>query len=82
MLQQSSDLAVSYYLKELFYEFIASPNRHEAARKLKKFIIPAQFSEPTEFNNVLTMLYNWTPYIMNSFDCPCSNVIRKVQITR
>lgn len=73
MLQQSRDLAAAYYLKELFYDFMDSPNSTEASKKLKKFILTAQVSELTEFNAVLTMLYNWTPYILNSFDCPYNN---------
>ena len=73
MLMQSSDLAVAYYLKEQFYDFMNSENRQEAYKKLRKFIISAQASELKEFEATLTMLSNWAKYILNSFDCPYSN---------
>ena len=73
MLQQSNDLAAAYYLKELFYDFIDSSDRNEASMRLKKFITAAQVSDLDEFKSALTMLYNWTPYILNSFDCRYSN---------
>ena len=73
MLMQSNDLAVAYYLKEQFYDFMESKNRDEAYRKLRKFILSAQASELEEFNATLTMLSNWAKYILNAFDCPYSN---------
>ncbi len=73
MLMQSNDLAVAYYLKELFYDFMASENRDDAYRKMRKFILAAQASELDEFKATLTMLSNWAKYILNSFDCPYSN---------
>ena len=73
MLQQSNDLAAAYYLKELFYDFMDSPDKSEAKTKLKKFILSTQVSELNEFQPVLTMLYNWSEYILNSFECPYSN---------
>ena len=42
MLQQSYDLAVAYYLKEQFYEFMNSESKQEALPKLKKFILSAE----------------------------------------
>ena len=59
----SSDLATTYYLKELFYNFMASKSKNEAIPKLKKLLLSAS----------LTMLANWGTYILNSFDCPYSN---------
>ena len=59
MLQQSNDLAVAYYLKEQFYDFMDSKNRDEAYKKLRKFIISVQASELDEFNACLTILANW-----------------------
>lgn len=73
MLMQSNDLAVAYYLKEQFYDFMESKNRDEAYKKLRKFILSAQASRLEEFNTTLTMLSNWAKYILNAFDCPYSN---------
>ena len=73
MLLHSSDLAVAYHLKELFYDFMDSKNRAEAAKKLKFFILAAQTSELKEFHACLTMLGNWSKYILNSFDCKYTN---------
>lgn len=73
MLQQSNDLAVAYHLKELFYEFMDSKSREEASKKLRNFILAAQTGQLSEFNACLTMLGNWSKYILNAFDCPYSN---------
>ena len=73
MLTQSHDLAVAYYLKEQFYDFMESKDKNEAYKKLRKFILAAQASELEEFNATLTMLSNWAKYILNSFDCSYSN---------
>lgn len=73
MLLHSSDLAVAYHLKELFYEFMASESREEASKKLKFFILAAQTSELKEFQACLTMLGNWSKYILNAFDCHYTN---------
>lgn len=73
MLQMSDDLAQAYYLKELFYDFMDSESSNAARPKLQKFIISAQVSQLKEFNASLTMLGNWSRYILNAFDCPYSN---------
>lgn len=73
ILMHSNDLAVAYYLKELFYDFMKSKSRDEATPKLRKFILAAQASELEEFKSCLTMLGNWSKYILNAFDCPYSN---------
>ena len=73
MLQQSYDLAQAYYLKELFYDFMDSESSNTAKPKLHKFIIAAQVSGLKEFSATLTMLGNWSKYILNAFDCPYSN---------
>lgn len=73
MLQQSVDLATAYYLKEQFYDVMASQSRDEASRKLQKFILSAQVSQLSEFKACFTMLGNWGEYILNAFDCPFSN---------
>ena len=73
MLLQSQDLAAAYHLKELFYRFMASKNRTEAVGCLKIFLLAAQASQLNEFTPCLTMLGNWSKYILNAFDCPYSN---------
>lgn len=73
MLSQSNDLAVAYHLKELFFEFMKSPDKAEASRRLKFFILAAETSNLPEFNACLTMLRNWSKYILNAFDCPYTN---------
>lgn len=73
MLQQSNDLAVAYYLKEQFYDFMSSSSSADAKPKLRKFILSAQASNLKEFQATLTMLANWSKYILNAFDCPYSN---------
>lgn len=73
ILRQSPDLAVAYHLKELFYEFMQSKDRMEASHRLKFFILAAQTSQLREFNACLTMLGNWSQYILNAFECPYTN---------
>ena len=73
MLRQSPDLATAYHLKEVFYEFMRSKTREEAAKQLRRFINLAQNSQLNEFKACLTMLGNWSKYILNAFDCPYSN---------
>ena len=73
MLLHSEDLAAGYYLKELFYSFLASKDRQEAAKRLRTFILSAQASHLKEFEACLTMLGNWSKYILNAFDCPYTN---------
>jgi transposase len=73
MLSQSNELAVAYHLKEKFYEFLDSADRNEALKRLHFFILAAQTSQLKEFMPVLTMLGNWTKYILNSFECPYTN---------
>lgn len=73
MLSQSEDLAIAYHLKELFYDFMKSMSRTEATKKLKFFLLAAQASQLKEFHACLTMLANWSKYILNAFDCPYTN---------
>ena len=73
MLQQSPDLATAYHLKELFYKFMESKSRAEAAHKLQFFMLAAQSSQLPEFKACLTMLSNWSKYILNAFDCSYTN---------
>lgn len=73
MLLQTSDLAVAYHLKELFYDFMEYKTRDEASKKLKFFILAAQTSNLKEFQACLTMLGNWSKYILNAFECKYTN---------
>ena len=73
MLAHSQDLAAAYHLKELFYTFMASESRAEAIPRLRTFLLSAQASQLKEFNACLTMLANWSKYILNAFDCPYTN---------
>ena len=73
MLLHSKDLAVAYHLKELFYDFMASKDRAEATQRIKFFILAAQTSQLKEFQPCLTMLGNWSKYILNSFECKYTN---------
>ena len=47
-----------YLQKELFYDFMDSPDRDVAYKRLRKFILATQASELKEFNATLTMLAN------------------------
>ena len=73
ILIHSSDLAIAYHLKELFYKFMASKNREESSINLRFFILSTESSNLPEFNASLTILRNWSKYILNSFECPYSN---------
>lgn len=73
MLCQSQDLATAYHLKELFKEFMASKSKADTILKLRTFILATQVSQLTEFKACLTMLGNWSSYILNAFDCPYTN---------
>ena len=50
-----------------------SKDRAEAAKRLHLFIIATQASKLSEFNACLTMLGNWSKYILNAFECPYTN---------
>lgn len=73
MLAQSQDLGAAYYLKEQFYDLMKSKSRPEAAKKLQNFLIFAYSSQLKEFNACITMLNNWSKYILNAFECPYTN---------
>lgn len=73
MLSQSQDLGAAYYLKEQFYDLMKSKSRPEAAKKLQNFLILAYSSQLKEFNACITMLNNWSKYILNAFECPYTN---------
>ncbi len=73
MLSLSEDLATAYHLKECFYDFMSSSNRTEAEKNLRKFILATEVSDLSEFKATLTMLSNWSKYILNAFDCKYTN---------
>lgn len=67
MLQQSEDLAKAYYLKELFYHFMASETNQITKKRLHTFLLAAQVSDLEKLNAALTMLANWGKYIPVKF---------------
>lgn len=67
MLGCSDDLTKAYLLKEKFYEFLDADNHDEAKVKLKTFIAHAHHLQVPEYDRCLTMLNNWSPYILNYF---------------
>ena len=73
MLRFHKDLAAAYLLKEKFYSFMASKSSSEARKLLHEFIIHATVADLKEFEPLLTALRNWTPYILNAFDCNYTN---------
>ena len=50
-----------------------STSRIEAANKLQFFLLAVETSQLPEFKACLTMLGNWSKYILNAFDCPYTN---------
>lgn len=73
MLIVSRDLREAYLLKEKFYEFMDSNHSEQARERLKAFHIVAVVADIPEFLPCLTMLRNWSDYILNTFDCSYSN---------
>lgn len=73
MLRFHKDLANAYLLKEKFYTFMASGNSSEARERLHVFILFAAAADLPEFEPLLSVLRNWTPYILNAFDCVYTN---------
>ncbi len=73
MLQTSKRLATAYLLKEKFYDFVDSPDRKTALKKLKEWYIFVETQHEPEFEKCMNTMINWQPYILNSFDCPYTN---------
>jgi len=73
MLLFDRDLREAYFLKEKFYEFMASKDSAQAQERLRTFKMFASTSDIPEFQPCLTMLHNWQAYILNAFDCHYSN---------
>lgn len=73
MLGMSDKLTQGYLLKEKFYEFMDCNNSAAARIKLNEFMIHAYNLNLSEYKACTTMLNNWKPYILNSFDYKYSN---------
>jgi transposase len=73
MLRFHKDLANAYLLKEKFYAFMTSENSLAARERLHAFILFASAANLPEFEPLLSVLRNWTQYILNAFDCEYTN---------
>lgn len=73
MLRFHKDLASAYLLKEKFYSFMESKDSSEARKCLHEFVIHAAVADLPEFEPLLSVLRNWTQYILNAFDCKYTN---------
>ena len=73
MLGFSDTLHQAYALKEMFYQFMASPNSTVAAQRLHDWLESQRRLAIPEFIACAKMLRNWKPYILNAFDFPYSN---------
>ncbi len=73
MLDFSEKLWQAYALKEMFYFFMAAPNRSCASERLKTWFDAYHRLQLPEFKACYKMLRNWKEYILNSFDVPFSN---------
>jgi transposase len=73
ILYHSEDLIRAYALKELFFQFMDSHSRHQAALVLDEWMDAADRLMLPEFKACRNMLSSWKPYILNAFDVPYSN---------
>ena len=73
MLRFHKDLANAYLLKEKFYAFMTSENSLAARERLHALILFAAAANLPEFEPLLSVLRNWTQYILNAFDCEYTN---------
>jgi len=73
MLETSQRLREAYHLKNKFLEFMRSKNRHEAAERLRNWILLAELSNLPEFKASITAIHNWDQYILNAFEYPYTN---------
>lgn len=73
MLRFHKDLANAYLLKEKFYVFMTSENSLAARERLHALILFAAAANLPEFEPLLSVLRNWTQYILNAFDCEYTN---------
>lgn len=73
MLRFRKDLADAYLLKEKFYAFMDSKDSTEARARLREFSLFAAVLDIPEFQPLMSVLKNWSKYILNSFDCEYTN---------
>ena len=73
MLSQHFDLQEAWQLKELFTTFRNSTDYETARKNLRAFILTAQESNLTEFDDCIKAFSNWSTPILNSFDYPYTN---------
>lgn len=73
MLRFHKDLADAYLLKEKFYAFMGSKDSMEARARLHEFGLFAAATDLPEFEPLMSVLRNWSKYILNSFDCTYTN---------
>lgn len=73
MLRFSDRLAQGYALKEVFYHFMAAPDRIEADRRLDFWFDACDRLRLSEFKSCRRMLRNWRDSILNAFDVRLSN---------
>ncbi len=73
MLDFSKELKYSYYFKERFYDFLASKDRDEAARKLYEINLLIQNSGIMEYRPLISVIKNWSEYILNAFEFKYTN---------
>ena len=73
MIRFSDRLLQAYALKEVFYDFMSTPNRIEAERRLDFWLEACDRLNLQEFKSCRKMLANWRPYILNAFDIRLSN---------
>ena len=73
MLKIAPDLCDGYFLKEKFYAFSDSDSFETAKQRLKEFIFHASTLNIPEYKPTITMLLNWSEYILNSFKYHYSN---------
>ena len=73
MLRFRKDLADAYLLKEKFYSFMDSRSSREARERLHEFGLYAAAADLPEYEPLMSVLRNWSKYILNSFDCHYSN---------
>ena len=73
MLYTSEKLSNAYYLKENFYEVMASTDYDTAKERLIRWIIHAENSGLPRFVSVARTMNNWISGILNSFITPYTN---------
>ena len=73
MLYTSEKLSNAYYLKENFYEVMASTDYDTAKERLTRWMIHAENSGLHHFISVAPIINNWISGILNSFTTPYTN---------